>query len=272
MNILARARKLETVIARTFSDAVNRIAPSGAREPLEIVHAILDLVEEEVHPAGRGACVFPFNRLKISVVASTREERARFEAVFDETPTLHDRILQRVRAAGCEVPDLSAKIVFVSEAAAGWMNPQFHVEFARTPQMAAVVAPAPLPRRLELAVVRGTAEPSTYLFTQARVDIGRCAQVRDRAHRLIRTNHVAFADEDTGVNESVSRCHAHVEYDSHSGDYRIYDDRSAHGTGVLRNGRTLAVSGARGIRLLSGDQIVLGEACPRVTIDGGAAR
>ena len=55
-----------------------------------------------------------------------------------------------------------------------------------------------------------------------------------------------------------------------SGHYRVYDDRSAHGTGVLRNGRTITVTpGSRGIRLESGDEIVLGEARLRVKIGEG---
>jgi hypothetical protein len=62
-----------------------------------------------------------------------------------------------------------------------------------------------------------------------------------------------------------------VEYDDRSGDYRIFDDRSAHGTGVVRLGRTIAVSpGSRGVRLLPGDEIVLGEARLRVEIDDAA--
>ena len=42
MSILGKARKLETMIARTFNDAAQRVAPSGPREPLEILHGVLD--------------------------------------------------------------------------------------------------------------------------------------------------------------------------------------------------------------------------------------
>ena len=100
MNILSKARKLETIIARTVNDAAQRVAPSGSREPLELVHAILDAVEEQVQPAGRGTHVFPFNRLKISVVAPSREVRARLEAVVDGSPTLRDRVLDRLHGGG----------------------------------------------------------------------------------------------------------------------------------------------------------------------------
>ncbi len=267
MSILTKARNLESIIARRFNDAAQRVAPLGPREPLEIVHAILDVVEDEVQPAGRGARVFPFNQLEISVLASSREARARLEAVFEETPTLRDRIVERLRAADCEAVHLTAGVAYVSEPAVGWMNPQFHVEFARAAHVTPVEIPTRTRRPIELAVVCGTADAATYSFVHTRVDLGRCAEVRDHRHRLIRTNHVAFADEGTGVNESVSRCHAHIDYDDNTGDYRIHDDRSAHGTGVVRNGRTIGVApGSRGVRLQSGDEIVLGEARLRVTL------
>jgi predicted component of type VI protein secretion system len=65
----------------------------------------------------------------------------------------------------------------------------------------------------------------------------------------------------------VSRRHAHIDYSDGSGDYRIIDDRSAHGTSILRNGKTIDVpTGSRGIRLQSGDDIVLGDARLRVKI------
>jgi FHA domain-containing protein len=78
---------------------------------------------------------------------------------------------------------------------------------------------------------------------------------------LLRTNHVAFADSGPPPNQTVSRCHAHIHYAAQLRQYRVYDDRSEHGTGVLRSGHTIAVPpGSRGVRLQSGDEIVLGEA------------
>jgi hypothetical protein len=45
----------------------------------------------------------------------------------------------------------------------------------------------------------------------------------------------------------------------------LHDDGSEHGTGIVREGRTVPVPrGARGVRLFSGDEIVLGEARVRV--------
>jgi pSer/pThr/pTyr-binding forkhead associated (FHA) protein len=119
---------------------------------------------------------------------------------------------------------------------------------------------------LTITIVSGTAEQATYVFTLPRVNLGRCAEVRDTLSRLVRANHVAFVDVGTS-NPSVSRRHAHIEFVEESRHYRIRDDRSAHGTSLVRNGRTVAVpAGSRGIRLESGDEIVLGEARARVQI------
>lgn len=273
MSIIGRARQLEGFIARSIDDAAQKVTQPHPLEPLEIVHAILDVVEDEVLPAGRGAYVFPFNRIAIAVVTLSPAARARHEAVFDEAPTLGERIGERLRAVHCDVPGLSVDVAYVSASADHWSNPHFHVEFARGARLAPVVLPVPRPGGIDLTIVCGTAESAAYSFTQTRIDLGRCAEVRDARHRLFRTNHVAFADVDAGVNASVSRCHAHVEYDRESGDYRLHDDRSAHGTGVLRHGKTLAVApGSRGVRLQTGDEIVLGEARLRVTLGVDLAR
>jgi hypothetical protein len=79
---------------------------------------------------------------------------------------------------------------------------------------------------LTITVVSGTAEQATYVFTLPRVNLGRCAEVRDTLSRLVRANHVAFVDVGTS-NPSVSRRHAHIEFVEESRHYRIRDDRSA---------------------------------------------
>src|SRR6185295_2315672 len=104
--------------------------------------------------------------------------------------------------------------------------------------------------RIDLTVVRGTAERKTYSFAARRIDLGRCAEVRDTRNRLIRTNHVAFVEGSGDVNQSVSRRHAHIVYEPTSGGYRLRDDGSVHGTSVVRNGTAVAVPpGSLGIRL-----------------------
>jgi hypothetical protein len=119
-----------------------------------------------------------------------------------------------------------------------------------------------------VTIVAGTALKPAYVFALPRINIGRCAEVRDSRHQLIRTNHLAFTDGDSGPNHTVSRRHAHIDHLASSGGYRLCDDGSAHGTSVIRHGRTIAVpTGSRGIRLHSGDEIVLGDARVRVRMD-----
>ena len=116
-----------------------------------------------------------------------------------------------------------------------------------------------------MTIVHGTAEMPAYSFAVPRINVGRCTQVRDQRNQLVRINHIAFDDLRTEPNQSVSRRHAHIAYIGASREYRIFDDRSGQGTSVVRHGRTVPVpGGVRGIRLESGDEIVLGEARLRV--------
>ena len=81
----------------------------------------------------------------------------------------------------------------------------------------------------------------------------------------LRTNHVAFLERLGVANQTVSRRHVHILYEPDGRGFCVLDDGSEHGTGIIRHGRTLAVPrGARGVRLESGDEIVLGEARVRV--------
>jgi predicted component of type VI protein secretion system len=105
------------------------------------------------------------------------------------------------------------------------------------------------------------------------VHIGRRAEVVDQKQRLIRTNQIAFSEEGPDENCTVSRRHAHVEFAPADGCYRIFDDRSTHGTSIVRGGRTIKVpAGARGARLEAGDEIALGRARLKVAIETSRGR
>jgi len=100
-----------------------------------------------------------------------------------------------------------------------------------------------------------------YVFQSSRIDIGRCADVRDRRNRLVRTNHLVFADTDDALNQTVSRRHAHLDYQAAEGAFRVYDDGSEQGTSVARGGRAIAVPpGPRGVRLKNLDRLKNGVA------------
>ncbi|MGH9314717.1 MAG: FHA domain-containing protein [Vicinamibacterales bacterium] len=269
MDFLRKARDLEAKLAGTLDRTVEGLVRSGAREPLEIVHAIVEAAQKEVQSSGRGRRVFPFNAVTVTILAPSPEARARFEAVFADGPPLGDRIVAHLGSAGCPIndSDLDLTVNYDVRPRKGWRSPEFHIEFARVakPERRNPEADS-TPPRVEVTVLNGTAERRTYaLAASMRIDIGRCAEVRDSRHRLIRTNHVAFLERSGDVNQTVSRRHAHISYEPLSRSFRLHDDGSEHGTGIVRQGRSLAVPrGVRGVRLEPADEIVLGDARVRV--------
>ena len=266
MDLLSKARHLESRIAKVLDRASHRVGGAETLQPLEIVHRILQSVESHVEPAGRGARMFPFNRIRVTLLAATRHERARLDAIVKGRMPLQERIVDRLRSAGCEAGDVSVTIVYAAVRTEGWRHPQFHLELDHVAHATRTHAGHHAPG-LELAVTKGAAEKRTYALRAARIDLGRRAEVRNSRHRLIRTNHIAFADNDDAVNQSVSRCHAHIAFDPATSSYRIHDDGSAHGTAILRGGASIDVArGSRGVRILSGDELLLGEARIRVRI------
>jgi hypothetical protein len=158
------------------------------------------------------------------------------------------------------------RIVYVAQPDLSWNPPEYHVDFDRG-SIAELPPPEPPPaRELTLTIVNGSADKPAYTLALDRINLGRCAEVRDSRNHLIRTNDVVFKDGAGAINDTVSRRHAHIDYNDATGDFRVFDDRSAHGTTIVRNGKTIGVpAGSRGVRLLSSDEVVLGEARLRVT-------
>ena len=266
MDMWGKARRLESNIAGRFDRAAKEFARSGDREPLEMVHAILEMIEQQIQPGGRGTRVFPFTTIELSLLARSREARARLEAVFAGDLPLRTRVMERLRSAGCSTSEIEVAITYVARAQKGWRTPEFDVTFGRVTQPD-VNRPARSlqPDCIEVTVLKGVTEQPVYAIAATRVHFGRGSEVRDSRNRLIRTNHVAFTEGAGDVNQSVSRQHAHLTYEPGSGHFRLHDDGSGHGTGIVRDGGTVPVPrGARGVRLRSGDEIVLGEARVRV--------
>lgn len=268
MDVLGKARRLESAIAGRVDQVAKGLLRSRTREPLEIVLAILDAAEQRIEPTGRGARVFPFNRLEVSVVARSVEARGRLEAVFGGDTPLQARVLDRLRSAGCSPVDLVIEVRYVDTAEAGWTVPEFDLRFARiakpeTDRRDLDSQPAPI----EIRAVVGVMERRAYSLAAPRIDIGRGAEVRDSRNRLIRTNHVVFTEGEGGINETISRAHAHIAYEPSTGRFRLHDDGSEHGTVIIRGGKTISVPrGTRGVRLQPDDEVALGEARVRIKL------
>ena len=134
MDLLRKARDLEARLAGRLDRTVEGLVRSGARDPLEIVHAIVEAVQEEIQSSGRGRRVFPFNVITVTILAPSRDARARFEAVFADGPPLRERIVARLGSAACQVDDLDLEVTYETRPRKGWRNPEFHIEFARVPR------------------------------------------------------------------------------------------------------------------------------------------
>src|SRR5687767_11505891 len=114
MNILEKARRLEAQFSRGMSDAArNLVRGDTTRDPIELTHAVIHAVEREIQPGGRGTRVFPFNTIDIALLAPSDHARARLEVIVGGNSSLSDRIISRLRAAGCPVEDVAISVSYV---------------------------------------------------------------------------------------------------------------------------------------------------------------
>src|SRR5262252_1963401 len=128
MDVLGKARRIESAIAARLDEAAKGLVRPRTREPLEIVLAILDAVEQRIEPTGRGTRVFPFNRIELSVAAPSREARGRLEAVFAADTPLRTKILNRVQSAGCSPADVVVEIQYFDHGEPNWSAPEFDLQ------------------------------------------------------------------------------------------------------------------------------------------------
>lgn len=118
-----------------------------------------------------------------------------------------------------------------------------------------------------LRVLNGEAEKKVYTIksTSGKINIGRERQVQT-ADGFYRENVIAFPDSSSNAsNRSVSRQHAHIEWDTESGAFYLYADEGGippHNKMKVRIEGGLPVKMQTteiGHRLHEGDQIILGE-------------
>lgn len=264
---------------------LKRLAGEPApREPLEIRQAVLDAAVDLTQPAGGGRRVLGFDRLDVDLLAETEEARRVLEAVLARDDGLTAAVRAALAGAGCTPgPGFDVRLRFRRRPPAGWQAGQ---RFAvRGEQVAAAVVPptraeavrrqgptAVAPPAIVLRAVKGRAVRKTVEAAADRVNVGRGEEVLDREQRLVRRNHFAFVAGEP-ASDTVSRAHAHIRCTA-SGECRLRDDGSAHGTRIVRAGHTIEVAAGntRGVRLQPGDEIHLGRAVVRFDLakDAGA--
>jgi hypothetical protein len=236
--------------------------------PLEVCQAVLEDVERRIEPVGRGRRAFPYTRLMIHV-RQPHADRAPLEAVFG---TIGPRIRERLEELRCDFPRaLDVAVTYLLDAPDTWGPDQlFAVDYARDPQRAPPGARTPAQTPLvHVSVLRGASTQDTYTFSEPTISIGRSTDATDDVGRT-RRNRVAFLDTSDGITETVGRAHARLRFDTATQAYQLFDEGSSNGTSIIRGGTTIPVPrrDPRGVRVQSGDEVVIGRAVIRLTLDG----
>lgn len=266
-------------------DAVKRFTkpwPTGT-EPMEIRRALLDEIESRIVSAGGGKRVFPFNRLRVFLLAPGPREKIELEAVVRDVWDLPAEIRERLTECGCPVPsDLRVDVDVTEQGGPEYGERRFRIDFERVERNASAPPPpspgagtvqVPLSSSsgerptLELTVLKGTATRKVYSFPAGRLNLGRMEEIVDDEGRVRRRNDVAFLEEGD-INQTVSREQARILYDEASGELRLRAEHGASSTRLLRDGRSIDVSSrdTRGVKLQNGDEIYFGRACVKVSI------
>jgi len=256
---------------RTVFESPLATAPGPKRalqEPPELAEirlGVLDQVREKSYRSG-GRKVFPYDLLRVRMRGVQESRREVFAGRFFQR-YLEQEVRDALRDAGCRYPEsLRVEVEPVAglpQRGEDWLV----VEAASQEQSARAAGPVG-----RLVVREGRANVEAVRLEKARTNIGRVADVY-RQQGLFRRNDLAFA-EDSEINRSVSREHAHVRYDRTTGEYRIFNDRwyprggqgpggaaGACGTWIVRDGMSLEVSrDSRGTKLEAGDEIHFGRA------------
>ncbi len=231
--------------------------------PLEIRRAILDDVASRVIAVGGGKRLFPFNRLRVHLLAPEPRVRTELEAVVREGWNLREEVAARLRERDCTVPpDLAVEVAFDETAGPSFGERRFWVEYAKTEDAPKVATVRPT---LEVTVLKGTATQKVYELDGERLYLGRLDEVVDADGRVRRRNDVAFREEGE-INQTVSREHARIAWDGATGSYWLRAEQNASGTRIYRGGKTIDVSAhdRRGVRLQPGDEVHLGRAVVKV--------
>ncbi|HYP05059.1 MAG TPA: FHA domain-containing protein [Bryobacteraceae bacterium] len=256
-------KRIDSQLRKLFA---SENAEAQGRELVEIQRAILDEVEDKAQLLPRARRRFPYNDLVVRIAAAEPDRRSAIDIVFVEGDALQQEIIKHLHDEEIEVPaDLRVRVEALEQAPAEIAAKGYHINYStrETAKPDATAAPpAPARRTVRLTVLHGDAEQPTYELTRSRIHLGRLAEVLDERRRPVRRNDVVFRESADKPNSTVSRAHAHIEFDEASGEFRLFDDGSAYGTSVIHNGRLVNVppAGGRGLRIVPGDEIYVGQA------------
>jgi hypothetical protein len=263
--IVNRAREITRTVASGIRRAVDPPLDDDAT-PLDIRQAIVEGIERRVQAAGRGRRILPDDVVRAKVLAP---DAATLRALQQVLADVQEAAQERLREIRCDVPPgFRIDVGFVKARPASWSDTErLKLEFVAAAAPEPRVTASASPPLLKLTVLRGTAVRTSYSFSGAVVRIGRSeAPVDDRGR--VRRNDIAFLENGDEWNRTVTRGHCEIRFNRGTGEYRVFDERSANGTRILRRGEVIEVPARDpiGVALASGDELQLGRAALRVTI------
>ena len=259
----ARLRSIGRDLQSKLKDFFENPLDAGAT-PLELLQAALEDLERRVQPAGRGRKTFPYDRVVVHITQHDADEAA-VMAVFRD---LGMRLRDRLAELNCEAPATIDTSVVLDETAGDDTPTTVRVECFGAVETEPAPATAMTARpSIKLTVIKGQCAEAEYVLDEPVIAIGRTAEPTD-ALGQVRYNHVAFLESRDGVNETVARAHARLQFDTGSSSYILYNESSSNPTSIIRAGRALRVAARdpRGVRVMDGDQFQLGRAVLRVTL------
>jgi hypothetical protein len=240
-----------------FESPLARTAPMESPPELaEIRFAVLEEVRGKSYRAGARR-VFPFDLVRVDMRGVEESRGLVFRSSFFRRYLEHE-IHGSLRADNVRFPE---QLRVEVEVATGLPLPN---EPWLTVTAGSHQQPAGSEKAARLVVQQGSANTPELPIEKPRLHIGREVDVY-RDGGVHRRNDLAFV-EDSDVNRSVSREHAHIEFDRTAGEYRLFNDRwYTRGTDcairIMRHGVSLEVHrDTRGARLEPGDEIHLGRA------------
>ena len=261
MSLSDLMEKLGKTIFEAPFDAT--MAPQDAPELAEIRLTVLEKILKQGRRVG-GRILFPYNLVTIHVLGASDAEAAFLKSEFLKG-YFEQEIRKSLTRANFRFPDDLEVAFSASGELPGAKEEWLRVEAESRPRPET----APPPKKNgKLTVMRGTATVSEVPLNKGRINIGRTVEVY-RAQGPSRRNDLAFTDE-SEINSSVSREHAHILYFRNTGEYRLYNDRWYRtaknaagncGLWIIREGLSREVHrDARGVKLEWGDEIQLGRA------------
>jgi pSer/pThr/pTyr-binding forkhead associated (FHA) protein len=238
-------------------------------EIAEIRFAILDEIRARMQRAA-GKHIFPYDLVRIQIHGVGDSQSAIFEREFFRS-FFQNEVRRALDKEHCRYPDDLLVQVQVTKSlpeTGKWLT------IETTAQATPPPAIAPTRPSASLTVLSGTANVMEFALEKNRVNVGRVSDVY-RAAGPSRRNDIVFAEE-TQVNRTVSREHAHILWDDAAREYRLYNDRwykrdgkpeGACNLWIMREGLGQEVHrDTRGTRLQNGDEIHFGKAVLQFTI------